>query len=465
MRALCHNYEVNKYKVGLTAIATLLGGYAFADAWDVVPGPLTLQPPVEKAAEYPLARTVDLTAPDVPSFSGTAPTPTELEQIGAEYLADPDLEGELAFIIDDPQTGERLLDMRSDAELKPASTQKYLTAVAALHQLGPDATLPTTTKLTESTVYLVGGGDVLLSSGVGDPLETNGRAGLKDLAEATAAQLATQGVSDVNVVVDSSLFSGPLYHPEVEGTVNTSYVMESRPIAIDRSLVDEETWQIYTRDPDLSAANVFAEHLRTAGVSVTEVARGTTPDAAVDLAVVDSAPVREIVDFMMVTSDNTIAETLGRMVAVSTGEPADFTGATRAVTGVLATKGYPLAGVTMDDLSGLSDNNRITANLLAYILQDMWDCDGCPTASLAAALPVATLQGTLNDRFDDSLNEGNIRAKTGTLLSATTLAGYMTTESGYPLSFVVLNSGHSDGYAEQAREIMDEALEKVAAAG
>lgn len=454
---------VKKFKIGASVLALSMCGYVFADAWDIAPGFLTLQPEVAEALDYPHSDRIDLVAADLPEFTGTAPAPADLERIASEYMGDEDMEGMLGMIVQDPFSGERLLDLDGATALKPASNQKYLTAVAALHELGPDTTFDTTVKIVDNTLYLVGGGDVLLARNYGTPGAINGRAGLADLADLTAEALNAEGITSVNLVVDSSLFSGPLYPAEIEGTVNAQYLMEMRPLAIDRSRIKEETWEIYTQNPDVSAAKVFAEHLKERGIEAGDPSRGRTPDAATDVASVSSAPVRQWIEYLMVHSDNTVAEVLGHMIAVSRGAPGDYANSAREATAVLVEAGYPMQGVVIDDLSGLSDNNRVTPELLAYILQEAWNCNGCETASLAASLPVANLQGTLDTRFDDSLNEGYIRAKTGTLLTATTLAGYMQTESGYPLIFVVLNSGHSEGYARVAREIMDEALEKIAA--
>ena len=70
-------------------------------------------------------------------------------------------------------------------------TYDSYTAVAAMAGPGGDTTLPTTVVLDgDAHLVLVGGGDMMLAAGAGDPDAVNGRAGLGDLADQVAAQVA-----------------------------------------------------------------------------------------------------------------------------------------------------------------------------------------------------------------------------------------------------------------------------------
>lgn len=265
----------------------------------------------------------------------------------------------------------------------------------------------------------------------------------------------------LTLYVDSSRYRGYVFNPTVMSEDNTRYVMPLRPVAIDRGKQTTEKYSLFYDDPDVSAAQELAAQLQSRGVNIGVAGRAQTPESAAEIARVHSAPIRELVDLMMTDSDNTIAEVLGHEVAIKQNKPATFVGAGQAVKDNLSAQGFSIAGVVIDDNSGLSDLNRIPAQLLADILQRSWDCDACELASLGSALPLASLEGTLHNRFFDSPARGAIRAKTGTLSTTTALAGYVTTKAGRPLIFVALVSNHKESDNLNVRAAIDDTVGKI----
>ena len=72
------------------------------------------------------------------------------------------------------------------------------------------------------------------------------------------------------------------------------------------------------------------------------------------------------------------------------------------------------------------------------------------------ALPVAGVDGTLRGRMRGTPAEGNVRAKTGTLRSANSLSGYVTSASGERLIFsLMLNNYHNPDPNRSARSALD----------
>jgi D-alanyl-D-alanine carboxypeptidase/D-alanyl-D-alanine-endopeptidase (penicillin-binding protein 4) len=101
----------------------------------------------------------------------------------------------------------------------------------------------------------------------------------------------------------------------------------------------------------------------------------------------------------------------------------------------------PLAGVA-DDGSGLSRADRRTARewrqLLEAATSQPWG------ARFRDSLPLAGRSGTLAGRFRGTPAEGNVRAKTGTIIGGRSLAGYLTTAGGRPAVFAIVVNG--DGW-------------------
>lgn len=181
------------------------------------------------------------------------------------------------------------------------------------------------------------------------------------------------------------------------------------------------------------------------------------------LAEVESAPLSERVRQMMTQSDNVLAESLAREVAMDRGLAPDFAGAAKAVRDTLAEHGLGLedsgaSAANLADSSGLSVDNRVTPAQLDRVLlaaaggqsggsEDSvgsGDADGPGVAAtlrpLLDSMPVGGVSGTLTGRYGDSGGAGWVRAKTGTLDGTSALAGYTVTEGGDVLTFVMLSN-------------------------
>ncbi len=440
----------------MTALLALGGTYLLADAFDLTPGLITTRPVEEKAAAYPtfLSQNVTFVQPSEPSTDAPVPDATDVQSLIAKFAADPGMSGEASVEVVDAETGDVLGSLNPTTPRLPASNQKMLTAVAALSTLGPDATLPTTTVLADKTLYLVGGGDAMLASGAGNPTAIVGHAGLGDLAEETAKKLKEEGLTSVSLAVDSSLFSGTLYHAEVEGS-DTVYIMEMRPIAVDLS---RDAGGAFTPDPDLQALETFAARLGQNGITANVVGRAEAPATAEDIAEVRGPSVRDLVDYMLTESCNTTADILGHLIGIAKGEPGDFDGGARATKQVLTDLGYDTSRLTVSDNSGLSILNRLDNPILIDILDDVYTCDQCDLQSIAPGLPVAGLNGTLAYRMNDDGVAGRIRAKTGTLIEANSLSGFIMTEKGRVLSFSILVDHIEVGTTTNMRSVIDNFL-------
>ena len=107
-----------------------------------------------------------------------------------------------------------------------------------------------------------------------------------------------------------------------------------------------------------------------------------------------------------------------------------------AVKSFLRTVGVRPETLVLDDGSGLSRDDMITAESTVQLLQFM---DKHRYAAVFRdALPIAGVDGTLRNRMRGTPAENNVRAKTGSLSSANSLAGYVTTAGGEKLAFAII---------------------------
>jgi serine-type D-Ala-D-Ala carboxypeptidase/endopeptidase (penicillin-binding protein 4) len=424
------------------------------------PSPSPVPPSPATIVRGPLvARVVDPLSPQAP-----VPVAARLTADWSASLAAKGLGASVSAEVVDVLTGAVLYNRDGARAAVPASTVKIMTGVAVLDALGPDTRLATTVVSPRpGELVLVGGGDVLLSSGRGDLTRANGRAGLADLAAQVAAALKADpalkaAAPTITLQVDDHLFAGPARSPLwPAGDVPGGFVAPVTALAVDsgnaRPGRRAKPGEPFSRsvDPSLAAGALFAAALKAQGVSVGAVTRsaaavqpanGVPPSSGVTvLGRVYSAPVAEVLAEALSESDNTVAEALARLVAVHDGVPATFAGAGTAVLARAKGLGLPVAGSRLAGGSGLGSGYAISADLLVRALQ----LAGGPThpqlRAVITGLPVAGANGTLVERFETPSAypaRGVLRAKTGTLTGTSTLAGTVVDAEGRLLAFAIL---------------------------
>ena len=454
---------MRKAQIAALTVATLAVAsayYGLADSLDLVPGPLSAASTSYRPEPYPTLSPPD-EEPGAPSgLDADAPVPATaaLSSMATTLASDPMVgKATTAVTVIDVATGETLLDVNGGTGMTPASSNKILTAWAALSSLGPEHTLTTKAVVSGSTVTLVGGGDVLMAADAGNPDATVGRAGLGDLARSAAEVLQAKGVTSVSVALDDTLFAGPTWNSGWEDG-NQAWVAPIQPIMLD--VTAHSHTGDYPTDPAMEAAKAFSGQLTAAGITVTgDVARGAAPSDATELASVESAPLADVLSVSLKASDNTMTEVEGRLVAADAGQQTSFEGATAAVLARLRDDGFDTSGVTVLDCSGLALGDKVPGRLLAQIIARAAGADGGAVGrTLLTDLPVGALDGTMEERFVGVGGAGTVRAKTGSLGTVASLTGTVVTREGRQLAFAVIVDGFEDGGLTSARTAIDNDL-------
>jgi serine-type D-Ala-D-Ala carboxypeptidase/endopeptidase (penicillin-binding protein 4) len=334
-----------------------------------------------------------------------------------------------AAVAMDLATGTVLFTQNPSLALAPASNEKLPLTYAALSNLGPTYRIETDVlgegsqdgTTFDGTLVLKGGGDPTLST-----------AGLRALA----AQIRATGIRHVTggIVGDESYFDA---RRTVAGWKPSFYINESPPLSA--LVVDRARG---TRTPALIAATSFRTALRTAGVTVDAgVSVRPVEDFAVPLAQIESPTLASIIRFMDKESDNFTAEMLLKQLGAVVLDRGTSAGGASVVMQTLAEANVPVTGVRIVDGSGLSRLDRLTTNAVAAILRAAWN-DPAVRPAFVAALPVAGVNGTLEDRLRKPPARGRVLAKTGTTSDASALSGYVSTR----FVFTVLQNGHPLSY-------------------
>jgi D-alanyl-D-alanine carboxypeptidase/D-alanyl-D-alanine-endopeptidase (penicillin-binding protein 4) len=403
-------------------------GHGAGAAHTPVPPP---RPPTVKPGVIPVADTAE-----TPSPEGVAATL-------APVAADPNL-GRLAGRITDAMTGKELWQVADDLPLVPASTNKALTAAAALLTLDHQARITTRVVAgspnAQGPVVLVGAGDPTLSAAPPNvPTWYRAAPRISDLVE----QVRRSGVTPTAVQVDTSAFSGPTMAQGWDpGDVDNGDIAPIESAMIDAGRIQPTTVDSRrSKTPALDAGRELAKGL---GLDPGAVTIATASSGARQLAVVQSAPLVQRLSQMMDHSDNVMAECIAREVAAAINRPRSFAGAVDAVTNRLGTAHVDITGAALLDSSGLSVDDRLTAKTLDGVVQAAAGPEQPSLRALLDLLPIAGGSGTLADRFlDPATNQGPagwLRAKTGSLTAINSLVGVVTDRSGRVLTFAFISN-------------------------
>lgn len=397
-------------------------------------------------------------ASGVPRGGAAATTAGVTAQI-AGLLAGGGLGAHYGALVENLGTGQVLYSLNATTGFTPASTTKVATAVAALHVLGPSARFTTSVRQGASAaqIVLAGGGDPTLSAGPYPAGSYPEPASLKALAAATAAALRAKGTASVSLGYADSIFSGPEQAdgwPAI-GTAN-NYISSGNVTPITGLEVDqgrltgpgrpEDTripggggYRSWT--PSLDAAQAFAGFLRRDGITVTGSQSPVTGQPAGPvLAQVQSPVLSQIVEWMLQESNNAIAETLARQVALATGKPGTFSGAASAV--MATDRALGVTGISLVDGSGLSPLDSIEPQALVRLIGLTASAAQPALRPALTGLPVSEFSGTLAPssffaRFGPA-GLGTIRAKTGNLSLVATLTGLAYAKNGQLLAFAFM---------------------------
>ena len=350
--------------------------------------------------------------------------------------------------------GEIRYDHKPESQLIPASTQKLITAVAALNELGQDYKFATQIfaqnapidGVIDGNVWLVGGGDPLLMT------SDYAQRYLDDLAytdlEILADQIINLGINTITgaVVGDESYFdeirwveswperfragaqnqTGPLSALSVnDGFMN--WDAENTANSLNTPAVE----------PAQFAAALFDDLLEERSVRIFQSAYAETKpvDAAIQLGVIESPTISEIVKQMLQTSDNTTAEILVKAISADSGVAGSTSSGNQIIQQVVETLTGMTDSTVVSDGSGLDPSNRTTCSVLVDLLEmESFSAD------LYDGLAVAGESGTLRNRLTGSSAEGRLLAKTGTLNDSKSLAGVVHTLEDRTLIFALISN-------------------------
>ena len=351
--------------------------------------------------------------------------PESIPAVFDELLKVPTLSNP-AMIVIDGTTGQIIYEKNIYSQRKPASVMKVLAGAVTLDHLDPQSVFNTTVNIApeEKTIIIRGSLDPWIS------LDH------KVARKMNRASLPYMGFNTLSAVEEAN-----------GGSLKNYKVIYSN---------------LYSQD--ISNLKVF-----WAKRGFKPVFKSVSDDEAFlaqgDLITSENSPtVTEILNWMMLWSDNLLADRLARLAARSAGYSLDIKGVDKVFRNLLAQFEIDDRKLVVADASGLSKKNKITAKLMGELLYKIRKEE--KYALLYESLPIGGVSGTLENRFTTTAPSavGLVRAKTGTLNGTATLAGYVqSTDREY--IFVTLADDIAKGNAalNKARAAIDRVLGRIAA--
>ena len=333
------------------------------------------------------------------------------------------------------------LSVAASQLVTPASTQKIVTAIAALEILSPTFTFETSVYATGDVtsgnvqdLYFVGGGDPVLvrkeylatekySTINGTSLES-----LADSIVSAGVRTVSGSIVGIDARYDATRFLD-VWPAEFR-------VVESGPLGAllvnDGAIIGA---QMKPDNPAIAASSELATALGAKGILVAQEPRYelSVPANATKVASIKSAPLSLIVQEMLVNSDNNTAELLLKEIGYAKKKSGSTAAGIAAIQEHAVTWKLPTP-FTIVDGSGLSSMNKMScANFIALLKRG--------ESTLPSLLPIAGKSGTLRSVFTDSAVSGRLVGKTGTLSGVKALAGYLPLEGNSPVKFaLIMNS-------------------------
>ena len=421
----------------------------------------------------------------------------------------------IAVKVLDLTTGETLYAHNPTKRFIPASGMKLAIMGASLHYLGPNYRFETTFLVDGPLEDGVVHGNLYIR-GSGDPSLTRFE------MDFLARQLAAGGLKEIrgDIVLDDSFFDDQLRGPASYGDIlkkglpiqsalsynfnlvelrltpsnagsratlhdegygyfdvlnRVTTAMRGRPwtrvqkLRRDRVIVrgrviqgdeEESIGSFIAPDPTQYFASAFVGKLREKGIRVPgQVIKGRVAKDVKPLYVHRSARLVEVLGALGKYSNNFSAEQMLKALGAHRwGAPGSFASGARAVGEYLVGLGFSQKDFRIDDGSGLSYENNVSASILVRVLQELYRAPETRT-DFICSLALGGVDGTLRKRFLNEKHLGRIMAKTGSLANVSSLSGFAFSESRGPLAFSVITNGIGRQYrADYVEDEMARAL-------
>ena len=372
-------------------------------------------------------------------------------------------QNEIAVYVQELDSGKVIIDHRADVPVNPASTMKLITAFTAFKTFGSNYRWTTAFKSNgkvsngtlDGDLYWVGSGDPVfdqenLLAVDGSPFMTSPNPTMlsSGMVRVRAERNSANGIDiltdpplpDIRAQNSLKITSAKASCPSVKKLMHASFtdnMLKLRGTIPESCLGKAVDVRMFPLEELIHQS--FTNHWLLGGGQISDgIGISDTPEGAQTLALVHSKPMKEILTDMNKRSDNLIARSVFLKLGGNDKLPVVSDQAAAAVKRELAVSGVDVADLVLENGSGLSRKEQLTAKMMAQMLEKAYFS---PFAQdFIDTLPIAGTDGTLRNRLKQS--GGLLRLKTGTLNNVRALAGYWLGDKPMVV-VVIINSGRA----------------------
>ena len=414
-------------------------------------------------------------------------------------------------------SGRTVYSHNAQKVLIPASNMKVITSAAALKYLGPDYEYKTKVGLCDDTLVVIGGGDPLLGDKVTDA--KYGRENDWIFQDIIAALKRNRIKTVKDIIVDSSIFDDQRVHPnwpkkelnrryacEVSGlnfngncievtakntggkvavfiepkTGFVKLINKVKPISKGSSAVGsyrqpepnrivvhgkcrKQTgpFAVAIERPAAFFGFLLAENLAKAGIKTNGqlVEKTVGDDRNVRVLAEYSTPIADCLARCNKNSLGLAAEALLKTISANSnpdGKNGSWAGGRQVISRYLLGLGIDKGQFYIDDGSGLSRQNKLSATAITKVLSDTYKSRNWRLYK--KSLAVGGVDGTIARYFKEQQYKGKIFGKTGYMAGIRAFSGVCSTEEGDYIFSIIANNTNSktrNAFHDIAKAIFD----------
>lgn len=218
------------------------------------------------------------------------------------------------------------------------------------------------------------------------------------------------------------------------------------------------TYFDFIRKPDLVCAGSLKNKLEQLGINIIgslsqKSIKSIDNKSKLRIIYEVSNNISDLIVPMIKNSDNFLAEVLFKIIGAKSGKLRDNAKETRRlIENMLENFGINYKECVFYDGSGLSRRSKVTADAIARLLEKVYFTNYGKI--IDSSLAIASVDGTIRNRFIGTLAENNLHGKTGTHSNVSALAGYVLTLDGERLAYsMIFNGGDISTYKSLENDI------------
>lgn len=332
-------------------------------------------------------------------------------------------------------SGEVLAAQNENLKMVPASTVKLITTTCALKKLGPGHRFET--RYYSEAPPEAGVLQNLWIKGFGDP------SFVEENLPLVSQQIQKMGVKKItgNIYIDASYFENGEY-PGRQVNDLRPYNAPTSAVALNFNTAAvkkrRRTFYRTVANPAIFFGEALAKQLKLDGIALEGIVAEKNVEDRQLLFTYFSPPLQDIVARINQFSNNFMAEQVTKYLGARIfGAPATTEKGVTVLKNCLAEMGVAADEIFLENGSGLSYRNRISAKNLVKVLRAGLR-DSKIRQSLIDSLSVPGADGTMKARPSAKMLEGVLRAKTGSLFKISSLAGFVQAGNGRWIAFAIL---------------------------